>query len=419
MKKLLLLFVLLLFGCTEKGDIAPLSGRRSVFDAEVSLEKSTGKPQLSSAEKTENWTMQYKNSRNNRPHTRLGKDIQQTAIVSIGDGVDEEGFSLAGPVIFGTTVYTLDSRFVLQATDLKTGQQKWRKKLADIHGTSSKSVGLSIYRNSLYAVSGNGLVIATNLSGKEQWRKDLKVPLRSSPTADEGRLFVTSINNELFVLKTKDGQELWQYKGDKPTITNFFGVATPAVQGDIVVMPTTTGRVNAFDVETGVLLWAETLWKNKTYNTLLDMPQITSAPVIEGKSIFMVGNAGRSGLWQLETGMPIYTLPFGGRETPVISGNSVFVITNHNKLLCLDKQNGTLFWEKDLKELSKTADWFAPVLVNNQVILTSSEGNMVFLDAKTGQQKRQEKISPLLKAPVLVKETMLLLTTQGDLLIYK
>ena len=115
----------------------------------------------------------------------------------------------------------------------------------------------------------------------------------------------------------------------------------------------------------------------------------------------------------------LYSPPFGGRETPVISDNSIFVITNHNKLLCLDKQNGTLFWEKDLKELSKTADWFAPVLVNNQVILTSSEGNMLFLDAKTGQQKRQEKISPLLKAPVLAKETMLLLTTRGDLLIYK
>jgi outer membrane protein assembly factor BamB len=349
----------------------------------------------------------------------MRKDIQQAAVVSIGEGVDEEGFSLTGPIVFGTTVYTLDSRFVLQATDLKTGQQKWRKKLADIRGTSSKSVGLTIYRNSLYAVSGNGLIIATNLSGKEQWRKDLKVPLRSSPTADEGRLFVTSINNELFVLKTKDGQELWQYKGDKPTITNFFGVATPAVQGDIVVMPTTTGRVNAFDVETGVLLWAETLWKNKTYNTLLDMPQITSAPVIEGKAVFLVGNAGRSGLWQLETGMPIYTLPFGGRETPVISGNSIFLITNYNKLLCLNKQDGTLFWEKDLKELNKTADWFAPVLINNQVILTSSTGDILFLDAKTGLQKRQEKTNPLAKAPVLAKETMLLLTTQGNLLIYK
>ena len=85
----------------------------------------------------------------------------------------------------------------------------------------------------------------------------------------------------------------------------------------------------------------------------------------------------------------------------------------------MNKQDGTLFWEKDLKELNKTADWFAPVLINNQVILTSSAGDILFLDTKTGQQKRQEKTNPLSKAPVLAKETMLLLTTHGDLLIYK
>ena len=90
MKKILLLFVLILFGCAEKGNIAPVSGRRAVFDTGISLEKSTDKPKLSSAEKIENWTMQYKNSRNNRPHSRIGKNIQQASAISIGSGVDTD-----------------------------------------------------------------------------------------------------------------------------------------------------------------------------------------------------------------------------------------------------------------------------------------------------------------------------------------
>ena len=164
------------------------------------------------------------------------------------------------------------------------------------------------------------------------------------------------------------------------------------------------------------------MWTQKTYNPILDIPHMTAAPVIEGDSVYLVGNAGKMGGYRLANGVPLFTVGVGGRETPVISGNTLYVVSNGKELMALDKGQGKLFWKSalvGLKDKDNKAIWYGPVLVNNSVVVTSSLGDIVFYNAKTGKEERHEKQAELFAAPVVVGETILFLTADGDLLFYQ
>jgi len=408
----------MLCACTEHAT-APKEGRRSIGAQPDKIRMATGSIRSSQAETLQNWSALYTNHTNKRPHATLSPDAKKIDSVSIGKGVSKRGLTLAGPVVVQKTIYTLDRNFTLQATDLETGKRLWRRQLADIQGTTSKSIGLTRNGKSLFAVAGNGLVIATDFSGNELWRTDLKALLRSSATVDSGRLFVSSINNELFALSTKNGKKLWQYTGE-PAVTNLFGMGTPAINNSVVIMTSTDGRVNAFDVNTGVMMWTENLWRARTYNPILDIPHITSSPIIEDGRVYLVGNAGKSGAYLLENGTPVYTIDLGGRETPFIDKNAWYIITNTGSLVALNKDSGAQYWETSLTSSDKdTPTWYGPVLAGQSLIVTSSLGDIIFFDPKTGKEQRREKEDELYGAPVFSNDRMILLTTDGDLLIYQ
>ena len=412
------LLALMLISCGKDGPVAPKEGRISVGVQPDLPSQATGQVRVEKAIAKNRWSMAFSDAANNRPRVRIGKNLKLAHSVSIGDGLSSDRLTLAGPIVKNKTAYTLDGQFALQATDLKNGKKLWRRRLADIQGTTSQSIGLAIYKDNLYAVAGNGVVVATDLSGKELWQIDLKTPLRSEPVIDEGRLFVSSIYNELFVLSIKDGKVLWQYTGDK-TVTNFFGMGTSAVNADMVVMPMTNGRVNAFDVSTGVLLWTEDMWMKRTYNPLLDIPHMTASPVIDQNVVYLIGNAGKTGAYRLGTGMPLFTLNIGGRETPVVSGDTLFLISNQNDLMALNKKTGKQYWKTDLTSKEKKVTWYGPVLTDDVAIVASSKGDIVFYNIYSGKEVRRDKQKDVVAAPIIVNGYLLFLTSGGKLLIYQ
>ncbi len=411
---------LFLSACSNKGPAAPTEGRQSIaFVRTASPVKAATHMNLGEASDQKVWPMAFGNAANYRAAVRLSPDLKLVRTVSLGEGVDSDAVTIASPVISNGLVYTLDSSFVLQITDLVSGRLVRRVKLPKVLGTTAKSIGLAVDGNRLYAVAGNGLIVAVSIpDGTVVWQKELNAPLRSSPVVRNGRLFVSSVNNDLFALKTLDGDELWRYEGE-PTVTNFFGMGTPAVDGSVVVMPTTTGRVNAFDVETGVLIWTETMWTARTFNPFWDLTHVTASPVIENGVVYVVGNAGKTGAYRLANGRSVFDVEIGGRETPVLSGDVLFMISNQNELTALDKKSGRVYWKTLLSGTDKNAIWKGPLLVNDLAVVVSSVGEMVFFDLKSGQEVRRDKQDALFGVPVAAGGFMVLTTNDGDMLFYQ
>ncbi len=422
MKKLcyLLCITLLLAGCADNKKTAPTEGRIAVHsEAGNQVEKTQIPVKTGVAHADINWMQASGNAQNLIPHGKIKENANEIWSNNIGAGLSGKYFVLPEPIIVNDTIYALDGAFRLSAVNEDTGKILWQKKLPTSKNMSMSSIGLASDSNKIYIVNGNGIVYATGLDGNIQWEHNTNAILRSAPTIENGLLYVLSGNNELFVLNTSDGSQAWQYS-NIATDTNLFGMGQPAVAHNIAVVPFSSGEIIAFDARNGMILWADSLLSHRTFNQINDLSHVIASPVIVGNTVYLIGNAQRTGAFDLKTGAMKFVQNIGGQNTPVISGNAMFMITTKNTIAALDKENGALIWETPLtgKELKGVA-WKGPVMANNQLLVVSNKGDILFVDAVTGDVKQTMKSEPLSNKPILGKNKVILFTDDADLITYQ
>ncbi len=423
MKKLLCLTcaMLLVAGCADTKRTAPQEGRIAVRPtaALVPLTPANGTVQMAAPTVVTDWTQAGANAQNKLPNATIDSGAQKLWKTNIGKGLTSSCLTLTEPVVANNTVYALDANFKLSAVNLADGKRLWAVDLPVNREIGVISVGLVYDNDMLFAVSGNGTIHAVKPDGTIAWTTETNRILRSAPVVANGQMYVLAANNELVALKTADGSEVWRYK-TLATDTNLLGMGRVAVSGNLVIAPFSNGEVIAFDTATGVARWKGTLLSYRTFNHISDLTHILASPVVEGDTVYLIGNAGRSGAFDVKTGTPKYMQPIAGQNTPAVSGNALFLLTRQNVLAALDKTTGQLMWETVLtSKSSKPAVWDGPVLANNHAVMVSDKGDIVFVDGATGQITRTEQTDELSLMPVMAENKMIFLSNDADLIVYQ
>ncbi|MBQ6854779.1 MAG: PQQ-binding-like beta-propeller repeat protein [Alphaproteobacteria bacterium] len=411
---------LLLSGCADTKKTAPKDGRIAVKSVAVySVEKTQTKIIPNTPQSQFNWGQNNGNAQNLMPHGKIGQDVSSSWIRSVGKGISDDFLILPEPIIFNNIIYALDSRFQLSAVNENNGELLWKKELPIHKDMGIASIGLATDGEKIYAVSGTGLILAMDMQGTPVWQKDTRSILRSAPTVFDNLLYVLSGNNELFAVNTSTGEIVWQYRNIS-TATNLMGMGQPAVSNDVLVVPFSSGEIIAFNAKTGTILWSDLLLSSRTFNQIQDLSHVLASPVIEQNTVYLVGNAGKTGAFNLQTGTPQFIQNIGGQNTPMISGNALFMITNRHTLVALDKQDGKLIWETDLESTEpKKIVWNGPVMVNNALITTSNKGDILLIDALTGTIKQKMKDKKLSNQPIIGNNKIILYTNDADLIAYE
>ena len=410
-------------GCAQEERIAPTVGRIDITTQPNIIPmnlKAQGNATLGQQQHLFSWSQSGVTGQNKIPHTMASEDLKLVWDTNIGKGLDSNHWGIAQPIADKGIVYTLDADFKLSAVNLKNGKTLWKKGLTLNNPTAIKTIGLVYTYSTLIAVSGNGTIVCLNLNGDELWRKELNLPIRSQPMVYKNVLYLLSANNQLIAFNTTTGNEVWQYKG-MATQTNLMGMGVPALYKEYAVIPFSNGEVITFNTSDKEILWTEYLSATRSFNHISDLTHILASPVIEEGIVYLVGNAGKMGAYRLENGENVWTLPMGGANTPVISGSTLFVINNKNVLTAINKYTGKVYWTMPLisHDTEEHASWKGPLLVGNDAIITSSNGDIIFVDAKSGQEKHRLETDGIVTAPINVDGTVLFLTEDADLLAYR
>ena len=131
-----------------------------------------------------------------------------------------------------------------------------------------------------------------------------------------------------------------------------------------------------------MLLWIQMLIGNRPQD-LIEIPQITAAPVIDKGVVYLTGNANLSGAYDLHTGDKRWSTLFSSKLAPVVSGNALFMITKQDVLTALDKRTGKIFWQKEMRRDEKR-QWQSLLLINDEIVLSDGE-KLQFINPKTGE----------------------------------
>lgn len=353
---------------------------------------------------------------NNAPgHLALNSSIKIGWTADAGKGSSFYGKLTASPIVAEGKVFTLDAAGRVTAFNATTGSVVWTASLTPSTEKDQEGFGggLAADGGKLFAGTGYGVVVALDLgSGKRLWEKNVGSPVRASPTASAERVFVVSRDGQVYCLAGSDGTELWTFRG-MPERASILANQSPAVDGDVVVVPYPSGDLVALRVSDGGAAWSDSLSRSRTASSLASMSD-ASRPAIDRGTVFAAGHAGRMIATAQRTGERLWSLNVPSIQQPAVAGETVFVVDTGGQLMAITRADGKIQWTA---KLPGSSNWSGPVVAGNRLWLASAKGGLVGVDAATGRVDSTLDLgTPVFIAPVVAGGRMYVLTDKARLI---
>lgn len=397
----------------------PLPGRRiPIVETTESIGSNladANKPiSLPSPRVNQSWSQPGGDANNAPGNLALTGPLHQLWSASAGEGTSKTGRVTASPIVFGDRIYTLDAAANVTAFTL-TGSKVFAisTKPETTVGLGGYGGGLAADNGRLYVANGYGVVSALDPgTGKAIWTKDLDVPVRAAPTAAGDRLYVITIDGRFYCLSGIDGSELWAARG-LPQSASLMTSTSPAVNGDVVVVPYPSGDIMAFKLSDGSTVWTENLARTRQTSQIASMSDV-ARPAIDDGVVYAIGHAGRMVATQAKSGDRVWSLSIPGSEPPCVAGDTVYVVDTGGRLMALQKSDGKTRW---LTQLPAAKNYAGPILAANTLFLVSSTGEVVSVDPMTGKVGGTMQLGDKVYIPPVVAQGHMYVLTDSAKLI--
>lgn len=353
----------------------------------------------------------------------------------IGRGSGKGRFVTAPPVAAGGRIFTLDGEAAVTAHDARTGAQIWRTNIRPSGKRDREAFGggLAYADGKLFVSSGFREVVQLDAgSGAIGWRTRTEQPIHAAPTVAGGKVMVVALDNTLLTFDAASGAAGWNYQAlSEPA--RILAASSPAVSGDTVVAAFGSGELVALRQQNGADLWNAALSRSTQTSALSEIRDIPGRPVIYQGDVFAVSHSGVFAATDMRTGTQRWSLPVVGVTTPWAAGDVVYVVSRDGQLICASRDNGQIYWMRDLNEGVKPRKkggvfgiggrtirkplWSSPILANNRVILTSSTGELVSVNAKSGAVEKRMKLgAPAVIGPIASGNMLYVVSDTGQLI---
>ena len=360
-------------------------------------------------------------------HTEVAADIRRVWTADIGAGSDDSDRIMASPIAAQGRVFTMDAETVVSAFDAETGRRLWEIELTpDEEDDGHIGGGLAHEKGRVFVTTGFAEVISLEAeTGAVIWRQSLGGPMRSPPAVRGGRLFAVTIDNKLYALDASNGATLWTHSGIAET-ASLLGGGSSAVDAGVVVAPYSSGELVALKVETGSVLWTESLAPRRRTDTISALAHIRGRPVIDRGRVFAVGNSDQMVAIDLRNGQRLWERKIGGLQSLWVAGNYLFTLSNNAELISLARDDGRIYWVTQLPRFENEEDrlhpiiWTGPLLASDRLIVAGSEGTVLAVSPYSGEVLgRAEMPDRVIVDPIIADRSIYFLTDDATLLAYR
>lgn len=263
---------------------------------------------------------------------------------------------------------------------------------------------------------------AVTAYGGLRWRVQTDGPVRSSPIAAEGTVYVGSNDGSLYAIDLATGRVRWTFTAGAPINS------TPAVAGSLVIVQSRAGVIVAVERATGRARWryatgaaAPLAWGHESGDFY------TSSPAIAGTTAYVGSRDGRlyaldaaTGRlrWRYDTGAQVWSSPAVGRALVVVGDQ-------HGRVHALAAATGAVRWIAELEAHSFTSEGFgfdrttvqsSPALAGGAVYVGARDGFLYALDRATGARRwrSNHEVSWVNGSPALARGLVFASSSDGQ-----
>jgi len=411
----------------------PKGKRLSVIEAQDDTYAKTNTQSTIKVSEPQDIQGYYQIGGNEAHHTgniKVSKNMEEAYRASFEHGASKQNLILAHPVIDNNLLYMQNVEGTVYAFDLKNGERVFKQKLKSLNKNDAESTsngaGLAAGEGKIYALTGFGGVFALDgLNGDVIWRKDLAAPIRSAPTLAKDKLFVLTIDNHLYALKADDGSEIWQYSVSSED-TVLAGSASGAYdqKSETYITAFSNGELTAFNARIGYPVWSVDMAQLSDFGASTGINSLKASPVIDEKTVISVGPTNTSAI-DLANGDILWRRYISGTQTPIVDQNAIYLVSDAQTLVALDKNDGTTLWQVDVLEKLKRKERAeiilrGPILVGGRLMITASNGVIYLFKAQNGTLEAEVNTNEDLSlAPIAAQKNIVLTTDNAKLLVYK
>lgn len=344
----------------------------------------------------------------------------------VGSGQDARYTRLV-PAIYGDSIYAADIEGQVFALDKTNGKVRWQVELIEADedqgfwkslwswgGTGlpvSAGVGASSERLLLGTYKGE--VIALDRSnGDIQWRTQLSSEILSEPLEAAGLVVAVTSDGKLYGLDAKTGEQKWLFESVQPLLT-LRGTSAPIAINDTILSAFDSGKIYAFEPETGLIQWEQRVAIPKGKSELERIVDIDGKPLVVGDMLYVASYQGRLVAFAASTGRPLWGQDASSVHGPAADYNQVYLSDASGKVMAFNRSTGVPVWENnDLlrRELS------APVVWGDYVAVVDLEGYLHLLDRNDGAMAGRDQLGDAVRGRLLVDgDVLYALDNDGEL----
>ena len=378
--------------------------------------------------KNANWALPGGNAAHSIQHLEISDSLSLAWRRKIGRGNGKYHRVISGPVAADGKIYAVDVEGDVFAVSLASGQLLWSAEFRNPDERSNVGFGGGVaYANGVvYATSGFGFLAAFDATtGSEIWRYNASVPFRGAPTADGGRIFAVTHDNQMLAINATDGTRVWDQVGIAEN-AGMLGAATPAYDNGTVVVALSSGELIALLGGNGRILWQDTLSSSRRLTPLATLADIDGEPVIDRGRVYALSHAGSMVAIDMRSGERSWEADIAGVNMPWIAGDFAFLTTIDGQVVSVTLGDGKVRWVSQLQRFldqDKRRDlikWNGPILAGNRLLVTSTHGYALSLSPYTGEVLSGIELpAGSSTAPIVVDGTFIVLTDEGELLAYR
>ena len=160
----------------------------------------------------------------------------------------------------------------------------------------------------------------------------------SKPVLHNGRIFVTSLDGNLYALDQQTGAEIWRFNSSRSLIS------TPVVVGKLLLVGGFDDRLYAVDIATG-----KSRWQFKASNW------VWGAPLVSGGYAYVGDFDGDVHAVDLQDGRALWSMHVADQPivaSPVLAGGILVIAAQDGLIYGLDPETQTLRWQQPADVLS-------------------------------------------------------------------
>ncbi|HZS18972.1 MAG TPA: PQQ-binding-like beta-propeller repeat protein [Candidatus Udaeobacter sp.] len=201
----------------------------------------------------------------------------------------------------------------------------------------------------------------------------------ASPAVMNGVVYyaVNRFDPVVFAVDATTGQEIWRHIGPLAQI-----ISSPTVENGRVYVVFTDGTIKALDASNGQAIWS-----------IIHPGGANSSPAVADRRLYIpIHNQGLLAL-DADSGSELWLAPMPGPQwsSPAVENGKVFVGSrDDHKLYAFDAVTGDTLWT------ATTSDWVqtSPAVNNGVVYIANNSGNVYAYNAGTGGLVWQSPVSP-------------------------